>query len=1140
MSDLRVNEIADRGLFLGALVLGWALLVLPVGEASAGVWTSFTRADGVAADNVTAVTVSDSGTIFIAVNEFNAGRNRSDVLEYDGIRFVSLSDRYANPPDFNGVTSSCPENPNTPTATLIGSVALAPNGDVWVSTTGNGVFRLGAEGFDHYTVCEGLGQNIARGILAEPDGTIWVATTPHPTDGGGGISRFDGVSWSTILSADGVPLGDVFELARAPDGSIWMTHLAYGGGLTRYDGARFENFQRPGGPDTNQLWRLAIASNGDVWVTSQTAGVGLFDSGGNWLRDFTTADGLVTNVTRGVAVGPHGDLWVGTTQGIQRWDGATWALLDASDGLIGNQTGVLRVDPAGVLWVGTTVGLSRYEGSLWITLDRDQGLAGLQVNGLARGPLVDMPPGSVAGGVTKGPVYAAVSRALNGDPLFDPLGGVGRITGLGVEMVTDGGVLLERVFTAVAAEPGGAWAASKDTVYRIQGMSVVQRDPLPPTVDPSESFNSIVRAPDGTLWLGTQAGGGSAASVILRYSAGAWSVFDVPGLTPTRDGVIVHAVDAAGQLWVSTFPTGGAARVDPMDGSHVKYTMADGLPSNEVPAILVASNGDVWFGTVIGVAMLRGSTVSQVPGTGLPSDNILSLGEDEDGRIWAGTTGGAAYFDGTAWTAYSSGDGLADLTVWSLIADTSEALLGTGLGGVSLFRPESVDPHARVATGPPPVLGGRSAAFEYSGGDLDSQNGFVDLAWALDGGLRNDFSKDRTANLFNLADGNHVFRVWSRDRALNISRPATYSFEVDATPPQPVIASPAFGQAIKGETPVLGTVTDERFASYLVEVSPAADERNWTTIGTADSVPPPGEPLALWDTEILPDGNYIIRLAVTDTLNLTGYGVVEVIIDNEAPSADVTTPARINNATGGRIYTLNAEVEAYFPPQSLDQDRVVTIQKTPVPSALPPGASRWLGGWEFAPEGLNTSKRVTLTFSLAKLDSIVQAGGGAPIPNPSPLAGPGSTTGLGIFAINPDSSYSFLGGSVAPDRGTITTTIQTLTAFAVFEGFFAVTASTGRDIDIQPRAFSPRGNTFDTKVAISFNLNNGASVQVYVHDRSGRIVRRVFDGTLGPGRNVVDWDGRDGNGKVVPSGIYLVTIKAEGDTDVKSVAVVNR
>jgi ligand-binding sensor domain-containing protein len=1117
--------------------MGVALSLIP-GPAYAGIWTSFTRAEGLDGDAVTAITPSDSGTIFIATNEFNAGQNRSEVLEYDGVRFVSLSSRYAIPPDYNGVTSSCPENPGTPSVTVVSSIALAPNGDVWVGTSGNGVFRLGPTDFDHYTLCDGLGQNNARGTLVETDGTVWVATVTHPADGGGGISRFDGTSWNTILTGDGVPLGDIIEFALAADGSVWMTHGSSGGGLTRYNGTRFDNFQRPGGPGPNQLWRLAIARDGAVWVSSQASGVGVFDAAGNWLRDFTTADGLVTNTTRGMAAGPHGDIWTGTIQGVQRWDGAGWGLLDASDGLVSNQTGAMRVAPAGVLWVGTAAGMSRYEGSLWLTLGRDHGLAALQVNDLSRGPLEDMPPGPYAGGVTKGPIYAAVSRALNGDPLFDPLGGVARITGLDVEMVMDGGGLLEGIFTAVAAEPGGTWTASRDSFYRIQGLSIVEREALPPPVENTESANSLVRAGDGTLWAGTQDGGGTVASVILRRTGGAWGVYDVPGLTPTRDGVIVHDINESGQVWVSTFPGGGAARVNPTDGSHVKYTVADGLPSNEVPAVLVASNGDVWFGTVVGVARLRGSTVSQVPGTGLLSDNILSLGEDESGRIWAGTTTGAAYFDGTEWVTYSEADGLANITVWSLVADTQEALLGTSLGGLSLFRTEAVAPHAAIKSGPPRTLGGRAAAFEFTGGDLDSRNEHITLSWSLDGGTESPFSKEVTANIFNLADGDHAFLVRSRDRALNISLPAQYMFEVDATPPQPVLASPTFGQPIAGTTPIIGVVADERFGSYLVEVSPAGDERDWVTIGSADSIPPLGEPLATWDTETLPDGDYVIRLAVTDTLNLTGYGVVGVIIDNEAPGADVTTPARINNASGGRIYTLNAEVEAYFPPQSLDQDRVVTIQAIPESSPHPPGAGRWLGGWGFSPAEFQTKKRVTLTFSLAALDSVVQAGGGTPIP--SPLSGPAVTAELGIFAINPDSSYSFLGGSVDPNLGTITTTIQRLSAFAVFEGFFDATTSGGRDVDIQPRAFSPRGNTFDTKAAISFNLNDGANVRIYVHDRSGRIVRRVFDGSLGPGRNVVDWDGRDGNGSVVPSGVYLVTVKAGGATDVKSVAVVNR
>jgi ligand-binding sensor domain-containing protein len=1126
---------------VGAVFALGVLVSLYPSVAEAGVWTSFTRAEGLAADNVKAVATSDGGTIFIAVDEFNAGRHRSSVFEYDGIRFVNLSDRYATPPDFNGDSTSCPPNPNTPANAAIVSLALAPSGDIWVATNGNGVFRLGLTDYDHFTLCDGLGENRANSILVDPNGTVWVGTHPD-SDVGGGLSRFDGTSWSNMASANGILLDDILEFALAADGSIWMTHIKPGGGLTRSDGTQFENFQRPGGADPNQLWRLAIAPGGNVWVTSQSAGVGVFDSAGNWIADLTTADGLVTNITRGVAIGPHGGVWVGTRDGIQRWDGVNWDLLTASDGLISNETGVLRVDPAGVLWVATAAGLSRYEGSLWLPFNRGNGLEALQVNGLSRGALADMPPGSYAGGVTKGPVYAALSRALNGDPIFDPVGGVARITGLDVEMVMNSdSSLLERTFTAVAAVAGGAWVASRDSFYRIQGLSVMSRFPRPATVAPSEAINSLVSDPAGPVWAGTQEGGGNVASVILRYSGGSWSEYPVAGVTPSRDGVLVHDVDQAGQLWVSTSPNGGAARINPADGSHVKYTEADNnLPSNEILAILVAGNGDVWFGTVMGVGRLRGSVVERVSGAGLPSDNVFSLGEDDAGRIWAGTSAGVAYFDGNVWTSYSASDGLADITVLSMVADTSQALLGTRLGGISLFHSERVAPKSLVVSGPPATLGGRAAAFEFDGGDLDSQNGFLDLAWALDQGPMTSFAKDRVANLSNLGDGNHVFGVWARDRALNVSGPAQYLFVVDATPPQPVISSPAFGRAIDGVVPVFGDVADARFAGYRVEVSPDEESLVWEEIGLADTVPALNRPLAIWDTGGYADGDYLIRVVVADMLSLVGIATVGVVVDNESPSNEVTTPARITNAEGGRIFTLNAEVEAYFPPQTLDQDRIITLEELPEPSSVPPGASRWLAGWHFSPAQFDLKKPVTLTFSIAALDSIVQANGGPPIQNPGAIFSPRPTITLGIFAVSPDTSFSFLGGSVDPWAGTITTTINKLSGFAVFEGFFAATTTASRDVDIQPRAFSPRGNTFDTQAAISFNMNGNANVEVFVHDRSGRIVRRVFNATLGPGRNVVYWDGRDGNGEVVPSGLYLVTIKAEGETDVKSVAVVNR
>jgi hypothetical protein len=83
--------------------------------------------------------------------------------------------------------------------------------------------------------------------------------------------------------------------------------------------------------------------------------------------------------------------------------------------------------------------------------------------------------------------------------------------------------------------------------------------------------------------------------------------------------------------------------------------------------------------------------------------------------------------------------------------------------------------------------------------------------------------------------------------------------------------------------------------------------------------------LAGWNTRSIPDGNYELRLSVSDTLGLDGTARVSVIVDNQEPHAVVTSPARVSAASGGHVYTTGAEVDLYFPPHAFGADAVVTI-----------------------------------------------------------------------------------------------------------------------------------------------------------------------------------------------------------------------
>jgi hypothetical protein len=74
-------------------------------------------------------------------------------------------------------------------------------------------------------------------------------------------------------------------------------------------------------------------------------------------------------------------------------------------------------------------------------------------------------------------------------------------------------------------------------------------------------------------------------------------------------------------------------------------------------------------------------------------------------------------------------------------------------------------------------------------------------------------------------------------------------------------------------------------------------------------------------------------------------------------------------------------------------------------------------------------------------------------------------------------------------------------------------------------------NPFSSATTISFAVPAGApkNVRVGVYDVTGRSVRVLQDGQLAAGTYRRDWDGRDGEGRAVSSGVYLYRYEVAGE-----------
>jgi hypothetical protein len=71
-------------------------------------------------------------------------------------------------------------------------------------------------------------------------------------------------------------------------------------------------------------------------------------------------------------------------------------------------------------------------------------------------------------------------------------------------------------------------------------------------------------------------------------------------------------------------------------------------------------------------------------------------------------------------------------------------------------------------------------------------------------------------------------------------------------------------------------------------------------------------------------------------------------------------------------------------------------------------------------------------------------------------------------------------------------------------------------------------NPFNPRTTLRFELTAGATVELAVFDVSGRRIATLAAGHRATGRHEAVWQGRDDDGRSVPSGVYLARLRVDG------------
>lgn len=492
---------------------------------------------------------------------------------------------------------------------------------------------------DQYTLKDGLPQSQVNCIAQDDRGRLWIGTN-------GGVAMFDGFSFSSKFSADGL-VDDRINAILADQSDIWIGTAK---GLMLFDGSNFSLCTASKNLIIQSLLKDAF---GNFWIGTDQ---GLFQT----MNPLTkTWERVIENESIFDLINYNQFIAVATDNGVilVRQNGEIVRLQSTGSMPFANALGI---DRNGELLVGTYgKGVLRSTGENLISAHEYDNVGKVVFD------ICTLHNGISLFGTLKNGVIVVKENQVQQS--------INTTNGLSVNTVncvfadrwqnvwfgTSGGGLV-RMSTRPFAHFGRKEGLSGDPIYAItetkdgsiitscadQGLFHLLEGRFESlNIRPGVAIKSLLADSRGYLWIGTEGNG-----LLLSTPDSLYTIDASLGL----GGSFVRAIheDHNGNVWIGT-AGGGITRFDvdglPQNWKSSLYTEALGLAEGRITDIASDLRGNIWYGTTshgLGVILSTGEMINFSTEQGLCEMEVRSLEMDELQTLWiAGGQGSICSMD---------------------------------------------------------------------------------------------------------------------------------------------------------------------------------------------------------------------------------------------------------------------------------------------------------------------------------------------------------------------------------------------------------------------------------------------------------------------------------------------------------------
>ena len=512
-----------------------------------------------------------------------------------------------------------------------------------------------------WQVEQGLPQNKVTAVVQTRDGYLWLGTY-------NGLARFDGVRF-TVFDDNNTPelrSSRVTSLFEAADGTLWIG--TENGDVSQYQEGHLAAVPLHANWSGGKIYAITADDAGDVW---------LLNEGGELAR---ARDGKVLSPPSGVvskvlclARASDGTIWIereGVVSALK--NGRLTAALFTNDYVQG-----ICAARDGGFWVASNGGIRKWKNGGWAA---DWGTAPWGWSFVVAN-FMETSDGVLAGGTSSDGLWLVFPGQTNTTALH---------------LTRTNGLPSDWVISLREDRENNLWCGTG------AGLVVIRPNNVE-TVSPPDKWKgrpvlSVLPAPDGALWVGTEGAG------LYRLQNGDWTNFD-PAQGIRNPYVWSLAADGAGKIWAGTWGGGLFKQKDDA------FDFAPGLENFLLPApALLFLRDELWIGTPAGASRYQNGKLEQFneiagqpreinqPGSlanaagpisrGQPFGDVRAIAQDKSGALWFGTAGGGLVrLQNGNFHRYKRSDGLSSDFIECLhFADDGALWMGTFGGGLDRFK----------------------------------------------------------------------------------------------------------------------------------------------------------------------------------------------------------------------------------------------------------------------------------------------------------------------------------------------------------------------------------------------------------------------------------------------------------------------